>query len=131
MMVNYYRYDRNFIAHNEDLHTHRRNNDAYYALMDFDQSIILPSDTCLKNCRRPSSESRNGSCAYKPWDTDLGEPYYNPFAYDVGMLGNVFRWHLAVSTRRLLSLQQELFTIATVRRRLHRWYQRALLCSTR
>lgn len=64
--------------------------------MDFDQSIILPEDTDLRTCLRPADETRYGDGTYKPWNGDFGEPSYNPFAFDVGMLGNIFRMHFNV-----------------------------------
>lgn len=97
-MVNYYRYDHNLKLHTEDLCAHRKTGLVRYALMDYNQSIILPADTCVRTCRRPAKEALYGSAAYKPWDIALGEPTYNPFAYDVGMLGNLFRTYFAVSS---------------------------------
>ena len=64
--------------------------------MDFDQSIILPVDTDLRTCVRPSHEADYGNATYKPWNGDFGEPFYNPFAFDVGMMGNMFRMYFNV-----------------------------------
>lgn len=96
-MVNCYRYDRLSEAFQDDLRRHRKGANVHYALMDYDQSVILPADTDIRTCRRPSAESLYGHDVYKPLDAALGEPTYNPFAFDVGMLGNIFRVHLIVS----------------------------------
>lgn len=100
IMVNYYRYDNDLAAHQKDLPLHRKSGRVCYALMDFNQSIILPANTCIKTCRRPAQEARHGFGGYKPWDISLGEPTYNPFAYDVGMLGNLFGTYLTVSSKQ-------------------------------
>ncbi|KAI0355651.1 kinase-like protein [Trametes cingulata] len=60
-----------------------------FCLADFDLSLQVPRDTSLRNCRRSSDESRCGFPLFHPYDTLLGEPYYNPFAYDVACLGKL------------------------------------------
>lgn len=75
----------------EMLHEHRRTNDVLYAIMDYDQSLQLPESVSLKDCRRPASEADAGNGFYRPTDLDLGQPYYNPFAWDVGAMGILFR----------------------------------------
>ncbi|KAI0769455.1 hypothetical protein BD413DRAFT_477624 [Trametes elegans] len=71
---------------------HRRNNEVLYAFIDYDQAIHLPYDTPLDQCRRPTSETIAGLDVYKPrGDTNLGQPYYNPFAHDVASLGLLYR----------------------------------------
>ncbi|KAI0355672.1 hypothetical protein OH77DRAFT_303998 [Trametes cingulata] len=75
----------------EVLRRHRGSNEVLYALMDYDQSLLLPPATSLTACRRPASEASAGAWMYKPGDINLGEPFYNPFAYDVGMAGFLFR----------------------------------------
>lgn len=99
MVVNCYRLDYDIKKFQGDLCEHRSKGDVVYAFMDYDQSIQLPPDISLKHCRRPSDEACVGSDLYKPLDVWLGEPHYNPFAFDVGMLGNLFRVHLSVGTR--------------------------------
>ncbi|KAI0645510.1 kinase-like domain-containing protein [Trametes meyenii] len=69
--------------------------DAAYCLSDFDLSLQLPPCTSLRDCRRPSQESMRGTDIYHPHDTHQGEPYYNPFAFDVACLGKLFIFHLA------------------------------------
>nr|VWO98560.1 Oligoribonuclease (EC [Ganoderma boninense] len=94
LVVSCYRPDRDLKKFREDLHELRRRPDIRYALMDYDQSIQLPLDVSVKHCRRPSDEAWMGWDLYKPLDVWLGETLYNPFAFDVGTLGNLFRAHL-------------------------------------
>ena len=59
-----------------------------YALFDFDISIMAPpgangSIDFLTICH-------GGVRATNPWDTAQGEFDYDPFAFDVGMLGSEF-----------------------------------------
>ncbi len=96
MVVNCYRLDYDVQQFRVNLHEHRNGADVVYAFMDYDQSIQLPLDVSVKKCRRPSGEACMGSHLYKPEDVCLGEPEYNPFAFDVAMLGNMFRAHLLV-----------------------------------
>ena len=96
VMVHYYRDNMYTASWGEELKRLRKENRICYALMDFDQSIILPNHTDLRKCLRPSHEADHGEGVYKPWDGDFGEPHYNPFAFDVGMMGNIFRMHLNV-----------------------------------
>ncbi|EJF65250.1 hypothetical protein DICSQDRAFT_152498 [Dichomitus squalens LYAD-421 SS1] len=91
IVVNCYRLDRDMERLSEDLVDHRRRADVLYALMDYDQSIYLPHVTSVKHCSRPAKEAWVGYGMYKPDDIYTGEPTYNPFAFDVGMLGNLFR----------------------------------------
>ena len=95
-MVNCYRLDQDRVRLQEDLRNHRRRSDVFYSLMDYDQSIQLPQDVSLKHCRRPANEAWAGADWYNPSDIYLGEPHYNPFAFDVGMLGNLFRVNFSV-----------------------------------
>ncbi|RPD59843.1 hypothetical protein L227DRAFT_502830 [Lentinus tigrinus ALCF2SS1-6] len=91
IVVNCYRPDFKPESLRSNLRHHRATEDVFYALMDYDQSIQLPLDVSLKSCRRPADEGCYGSGLYKPTDLSLGQPTYNPFAFDVGMLGNFFR----------------------------------------
>ncbi|KAI0645512.1 hypothetical protein C8Q79DRAFT_697473 [Trametes meyenii] len=79
------------VALEEVVAEHRRSGAAAYCLFDFNLSTQLPSDTSLRHCRRPAIEALTAMPAYMPNDTFLGEPSYNPFAFDVGCLGNLFR----------------------------------------
>ncbi|RDX55193.1 hypothetical protein OH76DRAFT_874904 [Lentinus brumalis] len=93
IVVNCYRLDHCLEHLREDLRQHRESGDVYYALMDYDQSIQHPANASLKYFRRPALEAMCGSPLYRPDDVCLGEPDYNPFAFDVAMLGNLFRAH--------------------------------------
>ncbi|PIL33380.1 hypothetical protein GSI_04000 [Ganoderma sinense ZZ0214-1] len=93
MVVSCYRLDRDHELFRNDLRELRRRLDVRYAFMDYDQSIQLPLGVSVKNCRRPSDEAWTGWDLYKPLDVWLGESLYNPFAFDVGTLGNLFRVH--------------------------------------
>ncbi|TFK89104.1 hypothetical protein K466DRAFT_545831 [Polyporus arcularius HHB13444] len=95
MVINRYRVDHDRDLLKEDLRQHRVGDEVFYALMDYDQSIQLPQECSLRNCRRPASESTFGAEIYRPEDCASGEPTYNPFAFDVAMLGNVFRFHFS------------------------------------
>ncbi|OJT03961.1 hypothetical protein TRAPUB_5354, partial [Trametes pubescens] len=74
---------------------HRSPSDVHYCLFDFDISHIFPRDAPLSVCRRPSAESYEGALSYHPFDTSCGEYDYNPFAYDVACLGNLYKVHLS------------------------------------
>ncbi|OJT06795.1 hypothetical protein TRAPUB_2352 [Trametes pubescens] len=78
---------------------HRSPSDVHYCLFDFDISHIFPRDAPLSVCRRPSAESYEGALSYHPFDTSCGEYDYNPFAYDVACLGNLYKVHLSVSEK--------------------------------
>ncbi|KAI0369723.1 hypothetical protein BV20DRAFT_945797 [Pilatotrama ljubarskyi] len=69
----------------------RTTEDVHYNLFDFNISLRLPMDTSLKKCRRPAHEASWGSPIYHPPDVALGECEYNPFAFDVACLGNLYR----------------------------------------
>lgn len=71
---------------------------ARYCLFDFDLAMIFPPDTPLDTFRLESSHALCGAPEYHPMDVEQGEPYYNPFAYDVGCLGNLLASELDVSS---------------------------------
>ncbi|CDO75412.1 hypothetical protein BN946_scf184855.g15 [Trametes cinnabarina] len=77
------------------LREYLRSASVSYALYDFDCAVQLPPDTSLKDCRRPPLESTIGKPDYHPGDTWQGELDYNPFAFDVACLGNLFVYHFA------------------------------------
>ncbi|KAF7763570.1 hypothetical protein Agabi119p4_8107 [Agaricus bisporus var. burnettii] len=60
-----------------------------HCLFDFDLSMMLPPDTDRTRCRLPYRESWIGSWS-RTHDTSQGEFDYDPFAFDVGMLGDIF-----------------------------------------
>ncbi|KAH0580343.1 hypothetical protein H2248_001847 [Termitomyces sp. 'cryptogamus'] len=61
-----------------------------YAFYDFDCSTMFPSSVPLEECRLPSQVSYNTLYNQVPGDTLQGEIDFNPFAFDVGMLGVMF-----------------------------------------
>ena len=61
-----------------------------YALFDFNSAIMLPPTTKKEDCRLPYYESWVGSYSF-PCDTEQGEFDYNPFVFDVGVLGVEFK----------------------------------------
>ena len=95
-MINCYRLDQDWEQLRDDLRDHWTRDDVYWALMDYDQSIMHPANVSLKTYRRPTNEAWAGADTYRPDDVYLGEPTYNPFAFDVAMLGNLFRVRFAV-----------------------------------
>lgn len=74
---------------------HSRSSAAAFSIIDLDLAIHLPG-VSLRQCRRPSGEAFYGSPMYHPYDYSLGEPEYNPFAFDVGCLGNMFLYLFTV-----------------------------------
>ncbi|KAG5351019.1 hypothetical protein C0989_008274 [Termitomyces sp. Mn162] len=61
-----------------------------YAFYDFDCSTMFPPSVPLEECRLPSQVSYNTLYNQVPGDTLQGEIDFNPFAFDVGMLGVMF-----------------------------------------
>ncbi|KAG6828336.1 hypothetical protein H0H92_008350 [Tricholoma furcatifolium] len=61
-----------------------------YALYDFDGSHMFPASISLEECRLPSEVSFDTLYDQIPTDTLQGEIDFNPFAFDVGMLGVTF-----------------------------------------
>ncbi|KAG6886681.1 hypothetical protein C0995_005905 [Termitomyces sp. Mi166 len=70
--------------------TLRSQGKSTYALHDFDGSTMFPPSMSLDECRLPSSVSYNTLYDQVPGDTLQGELDFNPFAFDVGMLGVMF-----------------------------------------
>ena len=96
VMVNYYvfgLYKEKFL---HVLEEHRRGPDALHCLVDFDRSLKLPLSTPLDACRLPADAAMVSGTPYQPPDLNLAEHDYDPFAYDVGCLGNMFRITYAV-----------------------------------
>ena len=95
-MVNYYLFSPYGEKFLHLLEEHRSGPDALHCLMDFDRSLKLPPSTPLDTCRLPAEEALVSGTPYQPFDLNLAEHDYNPFAYDVGCLGNMFRITFAV-----------------------------------
>lgn len=84
VLVNHFGADSS-LANNEV----RSDGKLIYALFDFDISIMAPSDAKKGEYRLPYHMSWWGSFN-QPMDTAQGEFDYDPFAFDVGMLGSEF-----------------------------------------
>ncbi|KAI9068259.1 hypothetical protein FKP32DRAFT_1642656 [Trametes sanguinea] len=93
VMINWYCHVTDRDSHSQGLRAHCRSSSVAYALYDFDLALQLPPETSLRDCRRPSIESAMGIDDYHPGDAWQGELDYNPFAFDVGCLGNLFVYH--------------------------------------
>ncbi|KIM35890.1 hypothetical protein M413DRAFT_449518 [Hebeloma cylindrosporum] len=70
-----------------------------YAMIDFDWSMMVAPES-KGRCRFPYHMSWWGS-GFSPHDTRQGEFDYDPFAFDVGMLGVVFCVHYQQHSKRL------------------------------
>ncbi|RXW23104.1 hypothetical protein EST38_g2731 [Candolleomyces aberdarensis] len=66
----------------------RRRGQLMYAIYDYDLSTIAPEGVKIGEFRMPYQMSWWGHF-WRPFDTKQGEPDYDPFAFDVGTLGNV------------------------------------------
>ena len=66
-----------------------------YAMFDFNTSIMLPPTVKKEDFRLPYYESWVGSYSF-PGDTEQGEFDYNPFVFDVGVLGVELRPYFQV-----------------------------------
>ncbi|KAI0675111.1 kinase-like domain-containing protein [Trametes maxima] len=118
MLINYYD-PTSEVTDREALVEHIQRDGAHYCLFDFNLSIQLPLDACLRGCRRPAIESFTTLTSYMPDDTALGEPLYNPFAFDVGSLGNLIRYFYwgAASAAPLLAPLFDMMTTHDLARR--------------
>ena len=64
-----------------------------YCLTDFNISLLLPGDVR----RIPSRFALDGCPHYHPPDVWAGEYEYDPYAFDVGCMGNLFASEFDVS----------------------------------
>ncbi|OBZ76511.1 hypothetical protein A0H81_03766 [Grifola frondosa] len=74
---------------------HRTSSKARYCLFDYNLSIQYSLGMPIENYRSPSTEALRGWDGYHPRDVYQGEFEYNPFAFDVGCLGNLFMFRFA------------------------------------
>ncbi|OSD06695.1 hypothetical protein PYCCODRAFT_1382512 [Trametes coccinea BRFM310] len=104
--TSWYCYSADSNHFSQSLRERRRADSVTYALYDFDCALQLPPETSLKDCRRPPMETTIGKPDYHPPDTWQGEVDYNPFAFDVACLGNLFVCYFAniVTTVPFLAL---------------------------
>ena len=68
-----------------------------YALFDFGHSTMFPQSVRINGCRLPSCLSFATYPLQRPDDTHQGEIDFDPFAFDVGMLGVLFCKEFQVS----------------------------------
>jgi len=101
VLVNHFGTDCS-IEYNEVRSELRSEGKLIYALFDFDISIIAPPDAKKGEYRLPYRMSWWGS-GNQPRDTAQGEFDYDPFAFDVGMLGSEFCQEFQVEIRILTS----------------------------
>ncbi|KAF8072163.1 kinase-like domain-containing protein [Lyophyllum atratum] len=71
----------------------RSNGQLTYALFDFDLATKFPETWTLDECRLPYQKSWQGTPGCVPLDTCQGEFDFDPFAWDVGSLGLLLRYH--------------------------------------
>ncbi|KAI0694014.1 hypothetical protein C8T65DRAFT_585288, partial [Cerioporus squamosus] len=75
---------------------YRRTSRVLFCLYDFNLSLQFPLDTPLCECRVPVDLSCMSGTPYRPLDASLGAYDYDPLAYDVSCLGNMFRMQFAL-----------------------------------
>ncbi|KAK0501649.1 hypothetical protein EDD18DRAFT_1246909, partial [Armillaria luteobubalina] len=61
-----------------------------YATIDFDFAIMFPPGALPSQCRLPYRDSWAGTDYFHIYDTHQGEHDYDPFAFDVALLGYLF-----------------------------------------
>ncbi|RPD78062.1 hypothetical protein L226DRAFT_543568 [Lentinus tigrinus ALCF2SS1-7] len=98
ILVNCYSLHRPVSALNTEMREHRRSSEIAYCLFDFDRALQLPLDTPLKSCRVAASGAMVALSPYHPLDVSYGESEYNPFAFDVACLGNMFKLYFSHAT---------------------------------
>lgn len=96
-MINWYCNNSPSDLCTQRLREHIQSPAVEYALFDFDLSLQMPLDISLKKCRRPAHEAFKGKRSYIPEDVFHGEPHYNPFAFDVACLGNLYLCYFKAS----------------------------------
>ncbi|TBU48608.1 hypothetical protein BD309DRAFT_949131 [Dichomitus squalens] len=72
---------------------HLHSPDVAFSFFDYDLAIQLPRNVSVNESRRPAWEGNRGSPEFHPPDISLAQPEYNPFAFDVACLGNMFLHH--------------------------------------
>ncbi|KAH9944565.1 uncharacterized protein BXZ73DRAFT_39566, partial [Epithele typhae] len=105
ILADYFRLDNDAEALETDVRERRNQGDIEhtFALIDFDASMQLPINESLRTCRGPASEFI-GNRVFPPDDMIWGAPFCNPFAYDVGSMGNIFRRYWAPMAAHVPSL---------------------------
>ncbi|RPD68639.1 hypothetical protein L226DRAFT_548493 [Lentinus tigrinus ALCF2SS1-7] len=98
ILVNCYSLYRSVYDIQAEMREHRRSPEIAYCLFDFDRALQFPLDTPLRSCRAPASGAMVALSPYHPLDVSFGESEYNPFAFDVACLGNMFKLHFSHAT---------------------------------
>lgn len=74
----------------------RRLGGTWYCVMDYDLSLLHDQALDVTSYFRPAEEAWIGSPRHHPDDYSQGEWQYNPFAFDVGCLGQMIMSKYAV-----------------------------------
>ncbi|RPD59803.1 acid protease [Lentinus tigrinus ALCF2SS1-6] len=98
ILVNCYSLYQSVYDLQAEMREHRRSPEIAYCLFDFDRALQFPLDTPLRSCRTPASGAMVALSPYHPLDVSFGESEYNPFAFDVACLGNMFKLHFSHAT---------------------------------
>ncbi|KAG6808261.1 hypothetical protein H0H92_004706, partial [Tricholoma furcatifolium] len=98
----------------------RKEGKITYALFDFSHSTMFPLSAALEDCRLPRINSLKTFPTQRPSDTLQGEIDFNPFAFDVGMLG-VLLCHQFQHLTRLIPMLAPLLDRMTTRNILRRF----------
>ena len=64
--------------------------DVVYAIFDYDLALPLEPGLPLASYRLPAYKSFCGCFSFHPEDAAHAQLEYNPFAFDVACLGNMF-----------------------------------------
>ncbi|KAJ8468446.1 hypothetical protein ONZ51_g9638 [Trametes cubensis] len=104
IMVNRYRHDGQLDRRTQSPHDYYSSPSVLYAFIDFNLALQLPPATSLKYCRRPADEALITVPIYHPFDICQGERHYNPFAFDVACLGNLFLFYFTEAITAVPSL---------------------------
>jgi hypothetical protein len=107
ILVNVFRGDLEFGDDFPLLTELRRRDAVLYAHIDFDISIMFEPESTPAERRLPWVLSREGPWVYA-YDTRQGELDYDPFAYDVACLGELFCVEFQVCTKVLISQSWQL-----------------------
>lgn len=67
-----------------------------YALFDFDIAVVFDPQAERSKCRLPMARVFEGTWPQPHWDRVEGQPDFDPFAFDVGCLGLLFRLWIQV-----------------------------------
>ena len=81
---------------------HWRRSDVAYSFIDYNLSLKCSREVSLRHCRVPVDVS--SVSMFIPSDLYLAPPFYNPFAYDVACLGNLFRYTFSVCSAHFVCL---------------------------